>query len=83
MLTNLPYLGNQQSVLDMTGEALHVNFPIVSLPTNNMNQKNIRYTLHRKFVSTKILFYIYFRLDATLPFVKRLIFLYHCNFAEI
>jgi len=71
----------------MTGEALRVDFPTVSLPTNNINQQTsllmfVRHTLHRKLVLTKILFDVYFRLDATLPIVERLIFLYHCNFDE-
>jgi len=72
----------------MTGEALRVDFPTVSLPTKNINQKNsllmfIRHTLRRKLVLTKILFDVYFRLDAALPIVKLLIFLYHCNFSAI
>jgi len=43
----------------------------------------IRHTLRRKLVLTKILFDVYFRLDAALPIVKLLIFLYHCNFSAI
>jgi len=72
----------------MTGEALHVHAPIASLPTNDTNQQTslllfIRYTQHKMLAFTKILFDICFRLDATLPIVKRLVFLYHYNFAEI
>jgi len=42
----------QSVLLDTTGEALRVDSPIVSLPTNNINQQTslfpfIRYTLHR------------------------------------
>jgi len=56
----------QQGVLlEMSGEALRVDFPIATLPTSNMNQQIsllmfIRYTLHRKSTLTKLLFDMYF-----------------------
>ena len=63
----------QQGVLlDMRGEALRVDFPIVTLPTSNMNQQNLSAYVHPLYSAQKVdvdkTFVWYVFLDLTQPY---------------